>query len=92
MFNIYTNRFLTFKFELIWNISKQFSVVCLSTTKYVAWTNICIPTWAAELRREFISFPPISSGARGNVVVKALCYKLEDRGFKTRWDEFLQFA
>jgi hypothetical protein len=24
-------------------------------------------------------------GARGSVVVKALCYKPEDRGFETRW-------
>jgi hypothetical protein len=28
-------------------------------------------------------------GARGSVVVKALCYKLEGRGFDTRWGEFL---
>jgi hypothetical protein len=29
------------------------------------------------------------SGARGSVVVKALCYKLEGRGFDSRWGEFL---
>jgi hypothetical protein len=29
-----------------------------------------------------------SSGS-GGVVVKALCYKLEGRGFETRWGEFL---
>jgi hypothetical protein len=28
-------------------------------------------------------------GARGSVVVKALCYKLEGRGFDTLWGEFL---
>jgi hypothetical protein len=28
-------------------------------------------------------------GARGNVVVKALCYKPEDRGFDTRWGELI---
>jgi hypothetical protein len=28
-------------------------------------------------------------GARGSVVVKALCYKPEGRGFDTRWGEFL---
>jgi hypothetical protein len=28
-------------------------------------------------------------GARGSVVVKALCYKPEGRGFDTRWDEFV---
>jgi hypothetical protein len=28
-----------------------------------------------------------SKGARGCVVVKALCYKPEDRGFETRWGE-----
>jgi hypothetical protein len=27
-------------------------------------------------------------GVRGSVVVKALYYKTEDRGFQTRWDEF----
>jgi hypothetical protein len=26
-------------------------------------------------------------GTRGNIMVKALCYKLEDRGFQTRWAE-----
>jgi hypothetical protein len=29
------------------------------------------------------------SGARGSVVVKALCYKPEGHGFDTRWGEFL---
>jgi hypothetical protein len=29
------------------------------------------------------------SAARGSVVVKALCYKPEGRGFDTRWGEFL---
>jgi hypothetical protein len=28
-------------------------------------------------------------GARGSVVVKALCYKLEGCGFDTQWGEFL---
>jgi hypothetical protein len=28
-------------------------------------------------------------GARGSVVVKALCYKSESRGFDSRWAEFL---
>jgi hypothetical protein len=28
-------------------------------------------------------------GARGSVMVKALCYKPEGRGFDTRWDGFL---
>jgi hypothetical protein len=27
------------------------------------------------------------TGARGSVAVKALCYKPEDRGFETQWDE-----
>jgi hypothetical protein len=27
-------------------------------------------------------------GARGSVVVKALCYKPEGRGFDTRWGDF----
>jgi hypothetical protein len=31
----------------------------------------------------------LGSGARGSVVVKALCYKPEGRGFDTRWGEFL---
>jgi hypothetical protein len=32
---------------------------------------------------------PWSLGARGSLVVKALCYKPEGRGFDTRWGEFL---
>jgi hypothetical protein len=31
----------------------------------------------------------INIGARGSIVVKALCYKPECRGFDTRWGEFL---
>jgi hypothetical protein len=31
----------------------------------------------------------VTWGARGSVVVKALCYKPEGRGFDTRWGEFL---
>jgi hypothetical protein len=31
-------------------------------------------------------------GARGNVVVKALCYKPEDRGFETQWGEWVFFS
>jgi hypothetical protein len=30
----------------------------------------------------------LQTGARGSVVVKALCYKPEGRGFETRWDEW----
>jgi hypothetical protein len=31
-------------------------------------------------------------GARGSVVVKALCYKPEGRGFDTRWGDFLNLS
>jgi hypothetical protein len=31
----------------------------------------------------------VSAGTRGSVVVKALCYKPEGRGFDTRCGEFL---
>jgi hypothetical protein len=31
-------------------------------------------------------------GARGSVVVKALCYKPEGRGFNTRRGEFFNFT
>jgi hypothetical protein len=30
-----------------------------------------------------------NNGARGSVVVKALCYKREGRGFDTRWSDIL---
>jgi hypothetical protein len=30
-------------------------------------------------------------GPRGSLVIKAVCYKPEDRGFDTRWVEFLNF-
>jgi hypothetical protein len=36
-----------------------------------------------------IIFSWINIGARGSVVVKALCYKPEGRGFETWWGEFL---
>jgi hypothetical protein len=32
-----------------------------------------------------------SIGARGSVVVMALCYKPEGRGLKTQWDEIFFF-
>jgi hypothetical protein len=44
--------------------------------------------WASiELLKKEKTIPII--GARGSVVVKALCYKLEGRGFDSRWGEFL---
>jgi hypothetical protein len=30
--------------------------------------------------------------ARGSVVVKALCYEPEGRGFETRWGKFFQLT
>jgi hypothetical protein len=41
------------------------------------------------LQMNLISFRIGSTGARGSVVVKALCYKPEGRGFDTRLGEFL---
>jgi hypothetical protein len=37
----------------------------------------------------FLPSCTVCKGARGSVVVKALCYKPEGRGFDTRWGEFL---
>jgi hypothetical protein len=34
--------------------------------------------------RQQNEFIPRQMGARGSIVVKALCYKLEGRGFETR--------
>jgi hypothetical protein len=34
-------------------------------------------------------FHYVSPGVRGSIVVKALCYKPEGRGFDSRWGEFL---
>jgi hypothetical protein len=36
----------------------------------------------------YIYFMYVCVGARGGVVVKALCYKPEGRGFDSRWGEF----
>jgi hypothetical protein len=46
---------------------------------------MCVPVWKGFL------FDAISTqaGARGILVVKALSYKLEGRGFETRWGEIL---
>jgi hypothetical protein len=47
----------------------------------------------ADMRRESnrrmqIQWATLGSGARGSVMVKALCYKPESRGFDTRKGEF----
>jgi hypothetical protein len=41
-----------------------------------------IPTYVFKINLNVIY--PLTSGARGSVVVKALCYKPEGRGFETR--------
>jgi hypothetical protein len=33
-----------------------------------------------------------NEGVCGSIVVKALCYKPDGRGFDTRWDEFLNVS
>jgi hypothetical protein len=39
-----------------------------------------------------LNIVPIFNGAHGIVVVKALCYKPEGRGFETRLGEFLNLS
>jgi hypothetical protein len=45
----------------------------------------------AILTEVLLNFPqsPNDNGQHSNIVDKALCYKLEGRGFDTRWGEFL---
>jgi hypothetical protein len=51
--------------------------------KYMNPTIICLPgNYFAITKYMFI--PSILAGARGSVVVKALCCKPEGRGFKSR--------
>jgi hypothetical protein len=40
----------------------------------------------------FVVVYNLNVGARGRVVVKALCYKVEGRGFDTRWGNFFLFT
>jgi hypothetical protein len=47
--------------------------------------------WRAEGRRPQHDNSKFA-GARCSVLVKALCYNPEGRGFGTRWGEFLQFT
>jgi hypothetical protein len=39
-----------------------------------------------------ISLSGFCIGARGSVVVEALCYKPEGHGFEIRWGELFQFT
>jgi hypothetical protein len=49
-----------------------------------------VPTYLFYwIKFQNISSVFVSIGARGSVVVKALCYKPEGRGFDNRWGEFL---
>jgi hypothetical protein len=58
-------------------------------------TSFCIPVWK-KLTTCKVTFWPLPSihyycwsmGACGSVVVKALCYKPEGRGFDTQWGDF----
>jgi hypothetical protein len=45
-----------------------------------------------SMKRRVIRGKRLSKGARGSVVVEALCYKPEDRGFETRCGGFFQFT
>jgi hypothetical protein len=49
------------------------------------------PTWSLSFKRldQNVVGTPISRGARGSLVLKALGYKPEGRGFETRWHETL---
>jgi hypothetical protein len=55
----------------------------------------CNPIW--DLNRCFslpstkFNFLGLNLGARGSVVVKALCYQPEGRWFNTRWGQFLNW-
>jgi hypothetical protein len=40
-------------------------------------------------KRKLLEHSVLDTVARGSIVVKALCYKSEGRGFDTRWGEFL---
>jgi hypothetical protein len=64
---------------------QETSVYTVSSTASVVWRCIVIP-----VRYELNLYMLCSVyGARGSLVVKSLCYKLEGRGFDSRWGEFL---
>jgi hypothetical protein len=53
--------------------------------KTVIFWDVAFVNFRGHFRRAY--WP--QDGARGSVVVKALCYKPEGRGSETRWGEFL---
>jgi hypothetical protein len=57
------------------------------------WVSNHFYKWVGEGGIFGLSFPLSTwTGARGSVVVKALCYKPEGRGFDARWGEFLNLT
>jgi hypothetical protein len=73
--------------------SEYIGALTLSGTTWRLWIdsslNLFINIFHLILFSAFIfETLQIGKGARGSVVVKALCYKPEGRGFETRWGEW----
>jgi hypothetical protein len=51
------------------------------------WADTLLPLYGCQ-QNKFINIL-IHNGARGSVVVRAICYKSEGRGFDTQRGEFL---
>jgi hypothetical protein len=51
-------------------------------------TSLGTHNWISKRRPLLLTCRWCTMGARGSVVVKALCYKPEGRGFETRWGEW----
>jgi hypothetical protein len=72
----------------LWNLKVHYRIQ-KSLPLSLSW-SILIHSIPHYLSKASLIFHPSTSwlGVRGRVVVKALCYKPEGRGFETRWGEW----
>jgi hypothetical protein len=77
---------------LVWVFVLSFSALCRQgiCVQKILFKNIfTVPYIIFQLIRNLIRGYIQILGESGSVMVKALCYKPEGRGFDTRWGEFL---
>jgi hypothetical protein len=68
--------------ETAWKTKKNVKNHKKSDSTFVPVTELLYCFW--DMTNKYLEVVSTNFGVRGSIVVKALCYKLEGRGFETR--------
>jgi hypothetical protein len=74
----------------VWQVYREESQIMRSPT--LKYTNTIPPPFYLALLQFDKMAVTFTIFCETSLVVKALCYKTESRGFETRWDDFFQFT